>query len=164
MRNNFKESQTVWDRVGAVALPFINMAHICKILFGRNRAFDCKMSGAKTQNKRMTAFLPYTLVTPRLPPTQVCQLPCKSELGQMVSGKKCLLTHSSEQNEQMPAEPPITVMPTGGVREGLFAAKPPFIASSVAFSHSSVFLSCRFPASFASGCRAKSVFLPALNV
>lgn len=147
---------------------FLNMAHICEILFGRKRAFDSKMSSAKRQNKRMTfcfasAFLASTLVPPSpplLPPTQVCQLPCSSELGQMVLGKKCLLAHSSEQNEQMPAEPPVTVMPTGGARKDPSAAKPAFIASSVAYFHPSVFLSCRFPASFAT----KSVFLPALSV
>lgn len=59
----------------------------------------------------------------------------------MVSGKKCLLARSSEQNEQMPAEPPVTVTPTGGASEGTSAAKPAFIASSVAYFHPSVF--CR---------------------
>lgn len=53
--------------------------------------------------------------------SQVCQLSCRSELGQMVASKKCLLAHSSEQNEQMPAEPPLhshhhdtETGPTGG--------------------------------------------------
>lgn len=53
--------------------------------------------------------------------SQVCQLSCRSELGQMVVSRKCLLAHSSEQNEQMPAEPPLhsrhhdtETGPTGG--------------------------------------------------
>lgn len=97
------------------------MTYICRIPFGRRRAFDCKMSGANL------CFFFHLPSPPSLHPpclSQVCQLPCRSELGQMVAGKKCLLAHSSEQNEQMPAEPPITVTPTGGAGEGRRRQKP----------------------------------------
>lgn len=103
--------------------------------------------------------------TPRLPArppaccSQVCQLPCRSELGQMVAGKKCLLAHSSEQNEQMPAEPPITVTPTGGAGEGRRRQNPPSLRLL-----SLVFTRVRFrhadfpPPPPASGRRAQAVF------
>lgn len=139
------------------------MTHICKIPFGRRRAFDCKMSGANLCFA--SAFLPSPHPTPphSTPPpcrSQVCQLPCRSELGQMVAGKKCLLAHSSEQNEQMPAEPPITVTPTGGAGEGRRRQNPAFTASSVACFHPGPFPSRRFSTSSDSGRRAQAVFPP----
>lgn len=99
---------------------------------------------------------------PARPPchSQVCQLPCRSELGQMVAGKKCLLAHSSEQNEQMPAEPPITVTPTGGAGEGRRRQNPAFIASSVACFYPGPFSSRLFSTSSDSGRRAQAVFPP----
>lgn len=39
--------------------------------------------------------------------SHVCQLSCRSEREQMVISRKCLLANSSEQNEQMPVEPPL---------------------------------------------------------
>lgn len=120
----------------------------------------------QSPNERATlcfaaAFLPSPFVPiPHHPPPpclrQVCQLPCRSELGQMVAGKKCLL--GTKRADACRASRHRDADGRSGRRPA--PAKPDVVVSSVAYFHPALFWSWPFSTSSASGRRAQAGCFP----